>query len=218
MPIQATLANYSEMEYFLELINNPENQILITGRTGSIYGFVDGETAFSTTAQYSNEAAGSGIAEAVADATNSATNIITNGSEQRVKPQRLTRVTWQDSTLNALSFDIYLPTYHRDVNVMDQAMLVFDFTLPEATGLGQVYTPNRYELNYLGRQQNLLSVRIGNWFESINSWVCTNGSFVVSKEKIMDTYPSKPLYIKISVTLTPGSQFRAAEVKNWFRI
>ena len=214
------MAEYDELLYYEKIISDNKNKIFIWGNGKVISGFVDQEVAFSTTSTYGNELAGGDAIKSVAGAGTGVSNMTGVMSDKRLLPQALTRITWQDSTLNTLSFDIYLPSHSYDVDVMEVGKLIFDFTLPEgvgSAGAAMVWVPNHYKLNADGSQTNLLSVKIGHWFKSINSWAMTSGNLTVSKEKLKGDN-TKPLYIKIAVVLQPGKQFRLQEVLRVWKV
>jgi len=213
--------SYTETDYYQDIIRNPANRILLKGYDGNIEGFVDGETAFQTSASYNNEMPGKGMASEVADGMNYGQTALTslgmmNVDTMAVPPTYLTRAVWQSSALNAIAFDLYIPSDRYDSDVMDMGKRIFDWTLPSSAGTGMVYVPNKYTVNTGGQQTNLISVYIGNWFHAPNAFVATTANLVVSKERLMGT--NMPLYIKISITLSPGRDFRAEEVKAWFLV
>lgn len=216
-----------KITYYEDIISNDANKILILGYGGkTIVGFVDGEQVFSTTASYNNEFAGGplGSADAVNSSNDMARKWSTGGSmaEAVYRPNKLTRMSWQSSSFNALSFDIYVPAVTGEEDQLEQPLNMFYFTLlSEAGGVfgqtGYKIIPNRYSVTQFGSQENALSVKIGNWFYSYNAWVMTSGSVTFSKEKVAGSYPSKPLYVKISCVLTPAREFEYEEVASWFR-
>lgn len=211
--------SYTEADYYQDIITNPANRIFLSGYDGPIYGFIDGETSFQASASYSAELPETGIAETAAAGINMAKKAAVSARASDMitmaaPPTKMTRQVWQSSALNAIAFDLYIPSERYGANVMEMGKKVFDWTLPSSAGAGMVYVPNHYTVNSDGGQSNLISIYIGNWFQAMNAFVVTTASLVVSKERLMGT--KDPLYIKVSVTLSPGREFRAEEVKAWF--
>lgn len=211
--------SYTEDDYYQDIVTNPSNRILLSGFGNPIYGFIDGETSFQASASYSAELPETAIAETVAGGANAikkgaASLGLSDINTVASPPTNMTRQVWQSSALNAIAFDLYIPSERYGANVMEMGKIIFDWTLPSQAYAGFVYVPNHYSVDSNGGQRNLISVYVGNWFHAPNAFVVTTASLVVSKERLMGT--NDPLYIKISVTLSPGREFRAEEVKAWF--
>jgi len=211
----SNLTTYNnESLYVRELMKNDKNKVFIwSGSVGpnkkGLEGFVDAEFSLSTNTSWGNEVAGSSFNDLGSSFTKSF-------SSERFKPQELSRVTWNDSSVNGISFEIYVPTITRGENNINMAKNVFDFTLSEKSNFahGTVFTPNRYNVGFGGEQEGTLSVKIGNWFASYSSWVMTTASLTRSKESIPGS--TEPLWVKVSCSLVPCQTFYATDVKGWY--
>lgn len=206
-------------KYIQSLLLDNSNTVFIGNKHEAIQGYVDGETTFGATAQYGRQSASSALdslSKAVRQ-TAEYTSIIDGGTTFDVP--NLTRVSWEGSSVNALSFSMYFIAQNEGEDLMLPVKAAFKMVLPEinkAGVLGAFSTPLGYNANQSGDQtENHLDVRIGSWFDA-HGFVMNSCTYTISKEKIDDA-GKLPLYIKLDVTLMPTQVFSASVVTSWFK-
>lgn len=211
---------YDERTYIEQLTNNPMNQIYIMSggsTTETIQGFVDVEMSFGGTSSYNAETLGKGAADNANKTMASVESWMGPDAARegnRVNSVKLSRQSWQSSSLNTLSFDLFIVATKDGDNPMADGNKIWDYLLPrEISGL-LMQTPGDYLVSQWGNQENAVSIVIGDWFRSYESWLMSTGIITVSKQKAPDGVT--PLYVKMSITLTQCRDFFAEEVKSWF--
>ena len=209
----------SEATYVDQLTSDPKNKVVIYGGsvTSPISGFIDAETVFGASASYNAEQLGYDAANAANKIASSAENSGIGGihANKRTNSVKLSRQSWQSSSFNTLAFDLFVVATKDGQNPMTEGIKIYDYLLPIELNLGFMIVPGNYYVNPFGGEAiNAVSVFIGEWFSSPNSWLMSAGQMTVSKQKQENGID--PLFVKISITLTPARDFYADEVQDWF--
>jgi hypothetical protein len=221
---------YNE-NYYVSNLETPENMIFITGGSGTtpLWGFIDGATSFGASAQWESGMIGADAQNKVSGIAAGLSNLI--GSSQQMKSARTTMQTWQNSTTESIAFNIIKLA---DMNKpgedpMDFVRAAWSYVLPgkardSGTWLGKKITaagggdlmvsPGGYAVDITGGQTGQISLAIGEWFYSPNSWIATSLKVEVSKQRKKGT--KIPLWTKIDLVLSPSREFFADEVAGWF--
>ena len=209
-----------DSSYIRQLTKYSDNQILITTQspTEAITGFVDADIVFGANSTYNPESVSSSAAAAMDSMSKTTFDNI--GSNKRTNSVKLSRQSWQTSSFNSLTFDLFIISINdSSINPLHEGIKIYDYLLPRQDGDyygGTMIVPNGYIVNPLGTQENAIDVTIGSWFQSIgNCFLMQAGTMEVSKQKMTDGVT--PLYVKINVTLQPSRDFFAEEVKSWFK-
>lgn len=203
-----------EQFYIDQLTAKSENMIWITGGTGteSIYGFVDGPTTLGAQSTWGDGMLGGEAANTLLQGVSTGANMV---GAPVIKSIYSTIQTWQSASFNAMAFNVIVVANKEGENPLDMANRVWDYVLPENFGGGLVSTPGGYTTSLFGGQTGAVSLFIGNWFASPNSWLVSSATIEVSKQRVKSS--GHPLYVKIDMVLNPARMFHADEVKGWIR-
>ena len=202
------------------------NKIWIKGGKGteSITGFIDGPTTLGANSTWGDGMVGAGAINGILEGVNDGRNLSSNSA---VKSIYSTIQTWQSSSFNAMAFNIIVVANKEGENPLTVANKVWDYVLPSKFdgilgGIGNlVQTPGGYTTSGMaaigqGGQQGAVSLSIGKWFKSTNSWLVSSATIEVSKQRVKGT--DIPLFVKIDMVLNPARMFHAAEVKKWITV
>jgi len=218
------LSKVSEISYITDLASNDENKITIanaylnssTGGNKFIEGFIDADTVFTTSADYSNEQIGSSMVNSVTGLANT----LKGSTGYALEATNLERANWTSSTFSPISWEIFILAEEKNGVIIDPSEMgknIFDYTLLEKQMTGVFHIPGRYVPSPNNTEpENACTIKIGNWFYSYNSWVITNGQLTISKEKVKGTNGIIPLYVKVSLTAKPSIHVDSALVRGWF--
>lgn len=207
-----------ELEY-LQHLTRSQNIIFISGGSGviPITGFIDGATSLGASATWESGMIGNDIENTVNDMAATARNAM--GLAETLKSLRSTIQTWQNSTVDAMAFNIIRLAGADGVeNPLETVKDAYRYVLPsESAGFGGnlLTTPGGYTVNILGNQTGAISLRIGEWFEAKDSFIVTDLKVEVSKQRVAGT--NVPLFAKIDIVLAPIREFTAEEVIEWFK-
>lgn len=207
----------NEDAYYIDQLyqSGRQNLVVIKGGpdTQEMFGFIDGPSTFGASASWDTSIPLRSVDEGVESAGKAFANF--TGSDEVMRSFRMTMVTWQNSTFNAVPFSIIVIANKIGINPLDEVKKVWDYVLPGEYGGGFFQsTPGGYTVNAAGQQTNQVSIWIGDWFKSMDAWVISAAQVEVSKQRVKDT--NIPLYAKIDMTLLPSREFHKDEVKAWF--
>ena len=208
-----------EEDYYInQLMADEKNKIWIKGGDGTekIVGFIDGPTTLGANSTWGDGMVGADGMNAMTDTANIGLNSM---GESAIKSIYSTIQTWQSSSFNAMAFNIIVVANKTGENPLDQANKVWDYVLPSNLAGGIVLAPGGYTTSgtaAYGSQNGAVSITIGNWFNSVNSWLVSSATVEVSKQRIKSS--GFPLYVKIDIVLNPARMFHADEVKGWIKV
>jgi len=207
--------------YITEISKNPKNRIWMKGGIGtkSLIGFIDADVQFGAQANWD-------VGEVGAELLNKGLEKINGGKtvmgQSNLRSIYSSMQTWQTSSFNPITMDIFIIATTDSQNVLLEANKVWDYVLPIDKGWGIVSAPGGYTpasvlaiAGYGEGQTGQVSIKIGDWFYSPNAWVASSATLAVSKQRVKAS--GFPLYIKITLTLNPSRMFHAEEVKKWYR-
>jgi len=200
--------------YIDQIINNPDNQIIIVSGDGShiLMGYIDAELTFGGSATYDNNS-NSDMLEKASKTYNTVSSEM-NKQAKTINLAALSKLSWQNSAMDGMSLNILLTATSANDNLLERAKTIFDFILPENGG--KTLTPPMGYTAAISEDKtiNAITVYIGDWFEGYG-FVMTNASFTVSKEKVYGV-GNQPLYVSISCELIPSWTMHKEEVKSMF--
>jgi len=199
------------MTYIQKLVSNDINRVTITGANGALIGYIEAEQMFGATASYSPLTGNDGN-ETIDKATQQFNSVVGTDIARTARPIN-TRVGWESSAVNGLSFSLYFLSYDGS-NVMEEIAPVWDMVLPTTGGINSFIAPMDYMPNQKSKPKNFLEVKIGNWFFA-EGFVMESALLTVSREKI-DAAGTMPLYVKLDIALKPLQIFTSDVVASWF--
>jgi len=213
-------------DYISGITEDPNNKIMLYfPKTNKVFsGFIDSEQTFGATSSY----------EALSESPmiDKASELVQTGSElfgeaYTLKYPWMTKKSWTGSTTNDLSFSIYKLAVNEEDDLISLTEPIWESVLPSVDEknkggiLGSYIPPNSYNAggSLDGRNGekpvNTIVIKFGNWYEA-DGWIMTSALMTVSKEKI-DEKKTKPLYIRIDISLTRSMNSTSSEFKGWFK-
>lgn len=183
-----------------------------------ISGYIKSEMQFSTSASYKS------ALEAMLDDKSgylgklkSASELIGNFTGNKIDDSGFTQVSWQNSDTGSMSFTIRVISTDYSINVIDIYRRALRMTLPTEEGSVILRAPLGYSLTAnakSGEGSHAISVKIGDYFNAPNAYVCTQLSGTFSKVLLKGT--GRPLYVDITISLQPRMTFNYQTVASWF--